>query len=124
MPARTAPDLERRQHVTGLLRSLLAQERTWTARQLSEALAPHQVRLGPRQLRRYLGHLRAGYRRTASTLKHKQDPARAAHAAAVLDNLQRRPTPACWSCTTWTSAASPRRCRPATAGRCRGSGSG
>jgi transposase len=85
-----APDLARRQQVIDLLRSLLAQERTWTARQLSEALAPHGVRLGPRQLRRYLGHLGAGYRRTASTLKHKQDPARAAHAAGVLDNLQRR----------------------------------
>ena len=85
-----APDLERRQRVTDLLRPLLAQERTWTARQLSEALAAHDVRLGPRQLRRYLGHLRAGYRRTASTLRHKQDPARAARAAGVLDNLQRR----------------------------------
>jgi transposase len=85
-----APDLERRHRIAALLRSLLAQERTWTARQLSEALAPHDVRLGPRQLRRYLGHLRAGYRRTASTLKHEQGPARAAHAAGVLDNLQRR----------------------------------
>jgi putative transposase len=85
-----APDLDRRRQVTALLRSLLAQERTWTAQQLSEALAPHDVRLGPRQLRRYLRYLRAGYRRTASTLKHKQDPARAAHAAGVLANLQRR----------------------------------
>jgi putative transposase len=85
-----APDGTRRQQVTDLLRSLLAQERTWTARQLSEALAPHGLRLGPRQLRRYLGHLRAGYRRTASTLQHKQDPAKAAHAAGVLLNLQQR----------------------------------
>jgi transposase len=85
-----APDRDRRQQVTDLLRTLLAQERTWTARQLSEALVPHGLHLGPRQLRRYLGYLRAGYRRTASTLKHKQNPAKAAHAAGVLRNLQQR----------------------------------
>jgi transposase len=85
-----APDLTRRQQVTDLLRSLLAQERTWTARQLSEALTAHDLRIGPRQLRRYLRHLRAGYRRTASTLKHKQDPTQATQAAGVLLNLQQR----------------------------------
>ena len=51
-------------------------------------------RIGPRQIRRHLKRLKAGYRRTTSTLKHKQDPAKAERAGRVLDNLQgegRRP---------------------------------
>ena len=60
--------------MTGLLRELLGQRRTWTAGQLAEALAPRGVAIGPRQVRRYLRLLGAGYRRTASSLRHKQDP--------------------------------------------------
>src|SRR5947199_3008849 len=85
-PRRTGPppDAARRRRVTGLLRALLAEERTWTAGQLAEALAGAGVRLGERQVRRYLRFLDAGYRRTVATLTHKQDPARAAHARRVL----------------------------------------
>ena len=82
-----APDAARRAHVAGLLRDLLGQDRTWTSAQLAEALRDRGVALSPRQVRRYLGGMRSRYRRTASTVKHKQDPAKAARAEAVLGNL-------------------------------------
>jgi putative transposase len=88
------PDRERRDRVTGLLRELLGQPRTWTAGQLAAALAPHGVAIGPRQVRRYLRLLRAGYRRTANSLRHKQDPAEVARAKVVLANLEKKPRPA------------------------------
>jgi serine/threonine protein kinase/transposase len=82
-----APDLARRAHVAGLLPDLLAEDRTWTSAQLAEALRQRGVALSPRQVRRHLRGLRSRYRRTASAVKHKQDPAKAARAAAVLGNL-------------------------------------
>lgn len=85
-----APNLTRRQHIHDRLSDLLKQSRTWTSRQLSEALVPEGLVLSPRQLRRYLRQLRAGYRRTASTLRHKQDPVKVQRAKQVLGNLQRR----------------------------------
>jgi putative transposase len=87
-----APDTTKREQVTGRLRQLLAGDRTWTARQLADALLPHGVRLGPRQVRRYLRVLEAGYRRTASTLEHKQDPAKVARAEQVLAGLAGKAT--------------------------------
>jgi transposase len=91
-PRRTGPppDAARRQQVTDLLRGLLAEGRTWTAPQLAAALADRDVRLGARQVRRYLRHLGAGYRRTVATLGHKQDPAKAAHARGVLGGLEKK----------------------------------
>ncbi len=88
------PDQARRDRVTGLLRGLLGQERAWTSAQLAEALRPHGIDLGTRQVRRYLRLLQAGYRRTASTLKHKQDPGKVARATAVLGGLKKKPAPA------------------------------
>lgn len=85
-----APDRARRDLVTGLLRDLLGQERTWTAGQLADALGPHGIDLSARQVRRYLKLLGAGYRRTASTLEHKQDPARVERAEQVLDGLKKK----------------------------------
>jgi putative transposase len=89
-PRRTgpAPDAARRDHVAEELRRSLGEERTWTSRQLSEALAERGIALGPREVRRHLKRLKAGYRRTASTLKHKQDPAKAERAGRVLTNLK------------------------------------
>src|SRR4051812_33436653 len=49
-----APDTDRRREVAERLRSLLLQGRTWTSRQLSEALKADGTDLGPRQVRRYL----------------------------------------------------------------------
>ena len=83
-----APDLRRRDRVAGALTELLGEDRTWTSRQLSEALAGRGIALGPRQTRRYLKRLKAGYRRTTNTLKHKQDPAKAERAGRVLNNLK------------------------------------
>ena len=84
------PDQARRDRITGLLTELLGQERTWTAPQLAAALQPHGIGLGPRQVRRYLKLLKAGYRRTASSLKHKQDPVKVERAKAVLGGLKKK----------------------------------
>jgi putative transposase len=83
-----APDLGRRDHVADELRRCLAEDRTWTSRQLADALAASGIELGPRQVRRYLKRMKAGYRRTAHSLKHKQDPAKAERAGEVLANLK------------------------------------
>jgi putative transposase len=82
------PDIDHRDRVADELERSLAEDRTWTSRQLAGALAERGVSLGARQVRRHLKRLGAGYRRTAQTLKHKQDPAKAERAAKVLDNLR------------------------------------
>src|SRR5262245_1516934 len=48
------PDTARRGTILGHLSDLLGQDRTWTSSQLAEALRPHGLRLGGRQVRRYL----------------------------------------------------------------------
>ena len=83
------PDHDRRATVTGKLSELLGQDRTWTARQLADALGP-DIGIGHRQTRRYLALLRAGYRRTAQTVGHKQDPKKVARAETVLSNLKKK----------------------------------
>ncbi len=95
-PRRTGPppDLDRRRQVTGALADLLGQDRTWTSRQLADALAERTIELGARQVRRYLGMLGAGWRRTSNSLRHKQDPVRVARAERVLDNLKKKRAPA------------------------------
>ena len=85
------PDLARRDRVLGLLRELLSQDRTWTSAQLAEALLPHGIALGGRQVRRYLALLKAGYRRTAPTVGHKQDPAKVARATTALGGVKKNP---------------------------------
>jgi transposase len=89
-PRRTgpAPDAARRDRVAEELRRSLADERTWSSGQLAEALAARGIEMGPRQVRRHLKRIKAGYRRTASTLDHKQDPAKAERAGKVLSNLK------------------------------------
>ena len=83
------PDHDRRAAVTGTLAELLAQDRTWTARQLAAALGPG-VGIGHRQTRRYLALLRAGYRRTAQTVGRKQDPKMVGRAGGVLGSLEKK----------------------------------
>ena len=85
-----APDAQRLGEVTAALRELLGERRTWTSRQLSEALAGRGIALGPRQVRRYLKRMGSRYRRTTSTLKHKQDEAKAERARRVLAHLKVR----------------------------------
>jgi transposase len=91
-PRRTGPppDAARREQVTDALRRLLSEDRTWTSRQLSEALQGLGIAIGPRQVRRYLTMLDAGYLRTATTVEHEQDPAKAARAEKVLDGLKKK----------------------------------
>ena len=83
------PDHDRRAQVTGRLTGLLGQDRTWTARQLADALGP-DVGIGHRQTRRYLALLGAGYRRTAQTVGHRQDPKKVERAGHVLDALKKK----------------------------------
>jgi transposase len=92
-PRRTGPppDADRRREVTEPLTELLGQDRTWTSRQLAAALTERGVGLSPRQIRRYLGSLRAGWRRTTDSTRHKQDPAKVARAAKVLGGLKKKP---------------------------------
>lgn len=92
-PPGPPPDYQRRQTVSDRLTELLGQDRTWTSRQLAAALQP-DIQLSPRQLLRYLALLKARYRRTASMVQHKQDPAKAAHAKQVLDGLKKKRKPA------------------------------
>lgn len=84
------PDMARREAVTTALDALLGQDRTWTAAQLATALAEQDIHLSTRQTRKYLGRMGARWRRTARTLRHKQDPARMAEAAAALDDLKKK----------------------------------
>jgi transposase len=88
-----APDHALRAEVTGKLAELLGQDRTWTSRQLAEALGP-DIGIGHRQTRRYLALLKAGYRRTAQTVGHKQDPQKVERAGRVLDALEKKSRPA------------------------------
>lgn len=84
------PDHARRAKVTGRLSELLAQDRTWTGRQLAETLRADGIAVGHRQTRRYLGLLKAGYRRTSQAVGHKQDPEKVGRAGLVLEGLKKR----------------------------------
>lgn len=83
-----APDTAHLDRVADTLRRLLAEERTWTSRQLSQALAEQGIVLGARQIRRHLKRIQASYRRTVWTLKHKQDPVKVERAGHILNNLK------------------------------------
>jgi transposase len=86
------PDHALRAKVTGRLADLLGQDRTWTSRQLAEALGP-DIGIGHRQTRRYLALLKAGYRRSAQTVGHKQDRQKVERAGRVLDALEKKSRP-------------------------------
>jgi transposase len=89
-PPGPEPDLGRRGQVEEALRALLAESRTWTAGQLSEALRERGMELSTRQTRRYLGRV-ASWRRTKRSLKHKQDEGKAAKAGEELALLANEP---------------------------------
>lgn len=84
-----APDLARRTQVSQALTHLLAQDRTWTAAQLAAALHEEAIHLSARQVRRYLQGMHARWRRTARTLRHKQNPERVAQAKVDLAALKK-----------------------------------
>lgn len=84
------PDSDRRRQVTEALSALLTQARTWTAQQLATVLQEQGIHLSARQLRRHLQMLRARWRRTARTQRHKRDPARVAVAQECLAARKQR----------------------------------
>lgn len=83
------PNTARREQVAAALAALLAEPRTWTAPQLTTALADQGIALSVRQVRKYLQRL-AAWRRTQRTLHHKQNPARVAKAKQHLAVLEKR----------------------------------
>jgi transposase len=106
-------DLARREQVTAALDRLLGQDRTWTAAQLAQALADEGISLSTRQTRKYLKWMDARWRRTVTTLAHKQDPARVDRAERTLATLKKsRPRVAfVWGISTSAASApaNPRR---------------
>lgn len=99
-------DAARRQQVTTARDRLLDRERTWTAAQLAEALQADGIALSGRQTRKYLKLLGARWRRTVASLKHKQDPKRAAQAGRVLANLKKSPPRVSYASPTLMNVAS------------------
>ena len=90
-PPGPPPDTARRMQVETALTALLTEDRTWTAAQLAGALAEREgIALSTRQTRKYLGHI-AAWRRAVRSLRHKQDPAAATHAAQQLARLEGKP---------------------------------
>ena len=98
------PNTNRRAQVDAALTALLDQDRTWTAGQLAATLAEQGISLSTRQTRKYLGRL-AAWRRTVRTLRHKQDPVRAAQATVTLDSLKKKRPRAASASSISTSAA-------------------
>ena len=105
------PDTARREQVTTSLNRLLAQPRTWTAAQLAQALRADGIHLSTRQTRRYLQGMGAKWRRTARSLRHKQDPAKVERAKAQLAMLGKGRPRGCSSASTSMNAASAPRSR-------------
>jgi putative transposase len=98
-------DWARAERVTAALNCRLDEPRTWTARQLADALNEEGIVLSTRQTRKYLKRLGANWRRTARTLKHKQHPAQVEQARRKLAHLEKREPRACSSSPTSMSAA-------------------
>lgn len=94
LPTGPPPDHARRQLVAEALALLLREPRTWTAAQLAQALGQQGIALSARQVRRYLRLMKASYRRTARTLRHKQDRGKAERAGRSLRALKKRPVEA------------------------------
>jgi putative transposase len=65
-------------------------DRTWTAQQLADWVAEHhRLRLTPDYLARRLKRAKLSYKRTARSLKHKQDPEQAEQKQAELATLEK-----------------------------------
>lgn len=113
----TGPDHARRKEVRRALNGLLSRKRTWTAAQLAEALAEEKgIVMKPPTVRKYLHLMGASYRRTKYSLRHRQDPERAAAARAELDDFKKKPPPGTSTSSSWTKPASAPACPPPTPG--------
>jgi transposase len=104
-PPGPAPNTARREAVTAALERLLDQPRTWTAAQLAVALGQEGIALSTRQTRKYLGRMKARWRRTVRSLKHKQKPERVAKAEHTLGALKRGRKRVGSRLPSWMSAA-------------------
>jgi putative transposase len=98
-------DWARAERVTAALNRRLDEPRTWTAAQLAQALQEEGIVLSTRQTRKYLKRLGANWRRTARSLKHKQDPVQVEQAKRKLAHLEKRGPRGFSSSPTSTSAA-------------------
>lgn len=105
------PDTERRAQVTAALDDLLGADRTWTAAQLATALGEHGIALSTRQTRKYLVRMGARWRRTVTTLRHKQHAERVAQASITLASLKKKPPQDGCGSPTLMNAASVRASR-------------
>jgi putative transposase len=78
-----------------LRQELRKDARTWTSRQLADWVAERfGVRFTPDHLCRRLRQARIAYKRTARSLKHKQDPKAVAAKRAEMDAQEKRGKPA------------------------------
>lgn len=85
-----APRTEHRERMQGILRKMLTESRTWTLKQLADALANHDIHLASRSVSRYLAELGASYKRTTYSLVHYQKPEAVAQATAELAAFEKK----------------------------------
>lgn len=104
-------DVTRHERITAALDRLLGQPRTWTAAQLAQALQEEGFSLSTRQTRRYLQAMGAKWRRTARSLRHKQDPAKVERAKTQLAMLGKGRPRGCSSASSSMSPASRPACQ-------------
>jgi transposase len=88
-PQRPGPEAADQSELAEALRGLLEQPRTWTLRQLGEALAAAGRPTSRYQVRAALARLGARWVRTHHTLSHRQDPAAVSAAKEALETLKR-----------------------------------
>jgi transposase len=88
-PQRPGPEPADRSGLDEAVRGLLEQPRTWTIRQLGEALAATGRPTSRRQVRAALERLGARWVRTHHTLSHRQDPAAVSAAKEALETLKK-----------------------------------
>lgn len=88
-PRRPGPVRADRSALDQALRALLEQPRTWTLRQLGEAVAGQGTAPSRHQVRASLARLGARWVRTQHTLAHRQDAAAVAAAKEQLEALKK-----------------------------------
>jgi len=88
-PQRTGPPPLDRRALDEQVRALIEQPRTWTLRQLREALAAGGETVSARQMRASLERLGARWTRTQHTLSHRQDEGQVQAAKVALEALKK-----------------------------------
>ena len=88
-PQRPGPEPADRSGLDAAVRGLLEPPRTWTLRQLGEALAAAGMPTSRHQVRASLARLDARWLRTHHTLSHRQDEAAVSAAKDALETLKK-----------------------------------